>query len=51
MTKIVYNNCYGGFNLSEEAVMLYAKKKGITIYPERDKRYTSLRIVYYWKSF
>ena len=30
--KIVINNCYGGFSLSHEAVMLYAKKKGITLY-------------------
>ena len=26
--KIVINRCYGGFGLSHEAVMLYAKKKG-----------------------
>lgn len=31
--KIVINCCYGGFGLSHAAVMLYAKKKGITIYP------------------
>jgi len=30
MTKIVYNNCYGGFGLSEKAVLHYAKLKGIT---------------------
>jgi hypothetical protein len=32
MTKVVYNNCYGGFDLSEEAHKLYAKKKGVELY-------------------
>lgn len=32
MTKIVYSGCYGGFGLSNEAVELYAKLKGITLY-------------------
>lgn len=32
MTKIVYNRCYGGFNLSHEAVMRYAEISGITLY-------------------
>lgn len=32
MTKIVYSACYGGFGLSKEAVELYAKLKGITLY-------------------
>lgn len=32
MTKIVYNACYGGFNLSHEAIMRYAELKGITLY-------------------
>ena len=30
MTKIVYNACYGGFSLSDEAISRYAKIKGIT---------------------
>jgi hypothetical protein len=30
--KIAINRCYGGFGISEEAVMLYAKKKGLTLY-------------------
>ena len=30
--KIVINKCYGGFSLSYEGVMLYAKLKGIKIY-------------------
>lgn len=30
--KIILNNCYGGFDVSKEAYMLYAKKKGLTLY-------------------
>lgn len=32
--KIVTNCCYGGFGLSEEAMLLFAKKKGFVLYPE-----------------
>jgi hypothetical protein len=39
--KIVINSCYGGFGLSHDAVMLYAKKKGITLYYENDPVYIS----------
>lgn len=35
MLKVVYNDCYGGFGLSDEAYILYAKLKGVDIYPER----------------
>ena len=31
MTKIVYNACFGGYGLSEAAVMRYAEIKGINI--------------------
>jgi hypothetical protein len=31
--KIVVNRCYGGFGISHEAQMLYAKKKGIELFP------------------
>jgi hypothetical protein len=34
MTKIVYNACYGGFSISEQALMRYAEIKGLTLYPE-----------------
>ena len=37
MLKVVYNACYGGFGLSDEAYILYAKLKGIDIYPEAYK--------------
>jgi hypothetical protein len=32
--KVVINKCYGGFNLSRSAVILYATRKGLTVYPE-----------------
>ncbi len=35
MTKIVYNACYGGFGLSDEAILRYAELKGIAVYPEK----------------
>jgi len=31
MTKIVFNACFGGYGLSEAAIMRYAKIKGINI--------------------
>jgi hypothetical protein len=37
MTKIVYNACYGGFSLSDEAIMRYAEIKGITLYVKEEK--------------
>jgi hypothetical protein len=43
--KIVINKCYGGFGLSEEAVLLYAKKKGLNLIVERNK---SFKLNYYY---
>ncbi len=37
MTKIVYNACYGGFSLSDEAIMRYAEIKGIKLYSSVSK--------------
>ncbi len=34
--KIVINVCYGGFEISDSAVVRYAELKGIKIYPEND---------------
>jgi len=31
--KVILNKCYGGFHPSVEAYRLYAKKKGIEVYP------------------
>ena len=44
MTKIVYNACYGGFGLSEEAMFRYAELIGIKLYVERNSLLTT-----YWK--
>ncbi len=38
MTKVAYNNCYGGFGLSHEATVRYAEIKGIKIYGFVDAR-------------
>lgn len=35
MTKIVYNACFGGFGLSEAAIIRYAEIKGIKLFIER----------------
>jgi hypothetical protein len=44
MAKIVYNACFGGFGLSEAAVLRYCELKGITVFPESDRFYGSA----YW---
>lgn len=33
--KVVYNGCFGGFGLSDEAQLRLAEIKGITLYPEK----------------
>jgi len=43
MKEIVVNRCYGGFGISHEAVMLYAKLKGIKVYPYVEKNPFKLR--------
>lgn len=32
--KIVYNGCYGGFNLSHDATIRLAELKGVDVYPQ-----------------
>jgi dihydrodipicolinate synthase/N-acetylneuraminate lyase len=39
MTKIAYNACYGGFNLSDKAVERYAEIKGIVLYKEENTHF------------
>jgi len=46
--KIVINTCFGGFDLSRDAVMHIAALKGITLYPEEDEEYKALGIITYW---
>jgi hypothetical protein len=38
--KIVYSACYGGYGLSEAAVLRYAELAGIQLYPEKESFYT-----------
>lgn len=33
--KVVINKCYGGFGISHEGMLEYARLKGITVYPEQ----------------
>jgi hypothetical protein len=47
MTKIVYNACYGGFDLSHEAIMLYADIKGINLCVARDDLYNTYYLCSY----
>ena len=35
--KVVFNACFGGFSLSDEAVRRYAEIKGLTLYPEEGR--------------
>ena len=37
MTKIVINSCYGGFSISEQAVLAYAARKGLTVYKDGER--------------
>ena len=34
--KILINTCFGGYNLSHEAMLRYAELKGIAVYPENN---------------
>ena len=43
--KVVINACYGGFGLSEKAVMRYAELKGLTLCPERKPLYATYWLV------
>lgn len=36
MHKVVYNRCFGGFSLSNEALMLLYEKKGKEIFPYKE---------------
>jgi hypothetical protein len=44
MTTVVINTCFGGFNLSHEAILAYLQRKGIEVWPED----TSNSPVRYW---
>lgn len=38
--KIVINKCFGGFGLSEKAMVAYAARKGIALYPDSKTLHT-----------
>ena len=38
MTKVVINNCFGGFGLSHGAIMRYAELKGLNMIVVEEKR-------------
>ena len=44
--KIVINKKYGGFSLSEEAVLLYGDKKGLNIIAQQDEKVKT--IIHYY---
>lgn len=48
MKKIVYNACYGGFNLSKEAVQRYFQIKNQQVWIEHDKKFRSLDMFTVW---
>ena len=45
--KLVINNSLSGFGLSDKAIIEYAKRKGISLYPEKSD--TSENLVFYTK--
>lgn len=47
--KILLNKCFGGFDLSEDAYRLYAKKKGLNIYKYKSEisgHYPNTKFIY-----
>ena len=47
--KIILNKCYGGFDVSKEAYMLYAKKKGLELY-QYESDFTNFKKCIYKKT-
>ena len=47
--KIVINNCYGGFSLSEEAIELYLTKKGLEFSKEKSQHFSLIGYNYFVK--
>jgi hypothetical protein len=40
--RVVINTCYGGFGLSDEALIYYLKLQGIKVWPEPSKKFSGL---------
>lgn len=49
--KIVINRCWGGFGLSNDAVLRYAELKGFKVYPVVDKRDKDGRFVHKFANY
>jgi hypothetical protein len=45
--KVVINKCHGGFGLSHEAVMAYAERKGMKLYPEDREHFALMGPTYF----
>lgn len=50
MTKVVYNACYGGFSLSDEAIEMYLNLKGLK-YNKIQERWGSRYVLDGFKDF
>jgi hypothetical protein len=48
MTKVVYNACYGGFNLSREACERYWEIKGQQVWIEQNEQFKSFDMFTVW---
>lgn len=48
MTKVVINNCFGGFGLSKEACELYWNIKGQLVWIEEDIKFKSMGLFTVW---
>jgi hypothetical protein len=46
--KVVVNRCYGGFGISDEAVMRYAELSGILLFKKADNRFSSIPMIHYY---
>lgn len=51
MTKVVYNACYGGFGLSDEAIEMYLQLKGLVYKKSPDGWGGSTYVVDGWEDF
>ena len=45
--KVVINKCFGGFSLSEKAILRYLELRGKKVWPEPDPKYKSLGNTYW----
>ena len=48
MVRVVYNSCYGGFSLSQEACKRYWELRGKEVWIEQDKQFKSPDMFIVW---